>query len=160
MNAQQHNGQGTKSRSKRYVYSFGGGKAEGHAGLNWLLGGKGANLAEMARLGLPVPPGMTITTEVCTYYYARQHSYPPELDKQVRNGLTRIEKIMGRRFGDPENPLLLSVRSGARVSTPLLCGPSRTVSNSTTSGPPPARTAASRGASSARSSAGPVSAEW
>ena len=118
MNAQQHNGQGTKSRSKRYVYSFGGGKADGHAGLNWLLGGKGANLAEMARLGLPVPPGMTITTEVCTYYYARQHSYPPELDKQVRNGLTRIEKIMGRRFGDPENPLLLSVRSGARVSMP------------------------------------------
>src|SRR5881227_3302886 len=102
----------------KWVYAFGDGKAEGKADMRNLLGGKGANLAEMARLGLPVPPGMTITTEVCTYYYARQHSYPPELDKQVRNGLTRIEKIMGRRFGDPENPLLLSVRSGARVSMP------------------------------------------
>lgn len=118
MTAQTHDGKVTRSRSKRYVYSFGGGKADGHAGLNWLLGGKGANLAEMAGLGLPVPPGMTISTEVCTYYYAHQQTYPPELAKQVQTGLKRIEKIMGRRFGDPANPLLLSVRSGARVSMP------------------------------------------
>ena len=73
MEPRQHNGHAaTKTRGKRYVYSFGGGKADGNAGLNWLLGGKGANLAEMAGLGLPVPPGMTITTEVCTYYYAHQ----------------------------------------------------------------------------------------
>ncbi|HEV8718072.1 MAG TPA: pyruvate, phosphate dikinase [Candidatus Binatia bacterium] len=118
MEPQQQNGHGRTTRSKRYVYSFGGGKADGNAGLNWLLGGKGANLAEMAGLGLPVPPGMTITTEVCTYYYAHQRSYPTELQQQVSAGLKRIEKIMGRRFGDPENPLLLSVRSGARVSMP------------------------------------------
>src|SRR5229473_4906926 len=118
MEPQQQNGHGRTTRSKRYVYSFGGGKADGNAGLNWLLGGKGANLAEMAGLGLPVPPGMTITTEVCTYYYAHQRSYPLELEQQVRAGLKRIEKIIGRRFGDPENPLLLSVRSGARVSMP------------------------------------------
>ena len=125
MEPQQHNGQsrqqnghGRTTRSKRYAYSFGGGKADGNAGLNWLLGGKGANLAEMAGLGLPVPPGMTITTEVCTYYYAHQRSYPPELQQQVSAGLKRIEKIMGRRFGDAANPLLLSVRSGARVSMP------------------------------------------
>jgi pyruvate, orthophosphate dikinase len=119
MEPQQHNGHAaTKTRGKRYVYSFGGGKADGNAGLNWLLGGKGANLAEMAGLGLPVPPGMTITTEVCTSYYAHQRSYPLELEQQVRAGLKRIEKIIGRRFGDPKDPLLLSVRSGARVSMP------------------------------------------
>src|SRR5882762_6437531 len=118
MAEQTSNGQARRARKARYVYSFGGGKADGNAGLNWLLGGKGANLAEMAGLGLPVPPGMTITTEVCTYYDAHQHSYPPELDKQVHSGLARIEKIIGRRFGDPANPLLLSVRSGARVSMP------------------------------------------
>jgi pyruvate,orthophosphate dikinase len=119
MEPQQQNGLGkTTTRSKRYVYSFGGGKADGNAGLNWLLGGKGANLAEMAGLGLPVPPGMTITTEVCTYYYAHQRSYPTELQQQVSTGLKRIERIIGRRFGDLENPLLLSVRSGARVSMP------------------------------------------
>ena len=105
-------------RRKRYVYSFGGGQADGQASLNWLLGGKGANLAEMAGLGLPVPPGMTITTEVCTHYYTYGHTYPPELSQQVRTGLRRIEKIMGRRFGNGTNPLLLSVRSGARVSMP------------------------------------------
>ena len=118
MEPQQQNGHGKTTRSKRYVYSFGGGKADGNAGLNWLLGGKGANLAEMAGLGLPVPPGMTITTEVCTHYYAHQRSYPSELQQQVSAGLKRIEKIMGRRFGDAQNPLLLSVRSGARVSMP------------------------------------------
>ncbi len=107
-----------RSRRQRYVYSFGGGQADGKASLNWLLGGKGANLAEMAGLGLPVPPGMTITTEVCTHYYTYGHTYPPELSQQVRTGLRRIEKIMGRRFGSATNPLLLSVRSGARVSMP------------------------------------------
>ena len=107
-----------RSRRKRYVYSFGAGQADGRASLNWLLGGKGANLAEMAELGLPVPPGMTITTEVCNYYYTYGHTYPPELSQQVRTGLRRIEKIMGRRFGNATNPLLLSVRSGARVSMP------------------------------------------
>ena len=107
-----------RSRRQRYVYSFGGGQADGKASLNWLLGGKGANLAEMAGLGLPVPPGMTITTEVCTHYYTYGHTYPPELSQQVRTGLRRIEKIMGRRFGNATNPLLLSVRSGARVSMP------------------------------------------
>ena len=107
-----------RPRRNRYVYSFGGGQADGEASLNWLLGGKGANLAEMAGLGLPVPPGMTITTEVCTHYYTYGHTYPPELSQQVRTGLRRIEKIMGRRFGNATNPLLLSVRSGARVSMP------------------------------------------
>lgn len=118
MTAQTHKGRVRKSRTKRCVYSFGGGKADGNASLNWLLGGKGANLAEMAGLGLPVPPGMTITTEVCTYYYASGRTYPVELKQQVGKGLARIEKIIGRRFGDRENPLLLSVRSGARVSMP------------------------------------------
>ena len=107
-----------RSRRNRYVYSFGGGQADGKASLNWLLGGKGANLAEMAGLGLPVPPGMTITTEICTHYYTYGHTYPPELPQQVRTGLRRVEKIIGRRFGNATNPLLLSVRSGARVSMP------------------------------------------
>src|SRR5262245_21786201 len=83
-----------------------------------LLGGKGANLAEMSRLALPVPPGFTISTEVCTYYYAHEHAYPPRLRADVRRALTEVEKILGRRFGDPENPLLVSVRSGARASMP------------------------------------------
>src|SRR6058998_3267044 len=83
-----------------------------------LLGGKGANLAEMARLGLPVPPGFTISTEVCTYYYAHGRSYPPALRAEVAQALARIEKALGRRFGDPDDPLLVSVRSGARASMP------------------------------------------
>ena len=95
-----------------------GGQAEGKASLNWLLGGKGANLAEMAGLGLPVPPGMTITTEVCSYYYTYGHTYPPELSQQFGQVCGRVEKIIGRRFGHATNPLLLSVRSGARVSMP------------------------------------------
>lgn len=106
------------SRSKRYVYTFGGGKAEGSAAMTALLGGKGANLAEMAGLGLPVPPGFTITTEVCTCYYDHKGHYPLDLKRQVREGLSRIETIMGRTFGGPDDPLLLSVRSGARVSMP------------------------------------------
>jgi len=102
----------------KWVYRFGDGAAEGHAEMKDLLGGKGAGLAEMSNLGLPVPPGFTITTEVCTYYYARGKSYPAELRKQVGEALAEIEHSCGARFGDPENPLLVSVRSGARVSMP------------------------------------------
>jgi pyruvate,orthophosphate dikinase len=105
-------------KRKKYVYFFGAGKADGKAEMKNLLGGKGANLAEMTNLGIPVPPGFTITTEVCTYYYQHNRTYPKELAKQVEEALARIEKIMGRKFGDPENPLLLSVRSGARRSMP------------------------------------------
>lgn len=102
----------------KYVYLFGSGVTEGSAEMRDLLGGKGANLAEMVRLGLNVPPGFTITTEVCTYYYAHGRSYPPELEGQVREALSTVERLTGRRFGDPNNPLLLSVRSGARSSMP------------------------------------------
>lgn len=106
---------------EKYVYSFGGGKADGNESMKNLLGGKGANLAEMAghpNLLLPVPPGFTITTEVCTYYYDHEKSYPPSLVKETSDALESIEKIMGRKFGDVSNPLLLSVRSGARRSMP------------------------------------------
>lgn len=102
----------------KWVYTFGDGKAEGDASMRNLLGGKGANLAEMSRVGVPVPPGFTITTEVCTYYYENNHSYPPELKDQVLAALAGIEEKMGKKFGDPKNPLLFSVRSGARVSMP------------------------------------------
>jgi pyruvate,orthophosphate dikinase len=101
-----------------WVYSFGGGAAEGDASMRNLLGGKGANLAEMSALGLPVPPGFTITTECCTYYYANGRSYPAELTAQVRDGLALIETQTAKRFGDPANPLLVSVRSGGRASMP------------------------------------------
>ena len=104
--------------AKKFVYLFGTEKAEGDASMRNLLGGKGANLAEMSGLGLPVPAGFTITTEVCTYYYSRQGSYPRELRGQVNKALAAVEKTMGSIFGDPPNPLLLSVRSGARVSMP------------------------------------------
>jgi len=102
----------------KWVYSFGNGAAEGRAEMRDLLGGKGAGLAEMANLGLPVPPGFTITTEVCTHFYANGRSYPNELEQQVAAGLARVEKIIGARFGDPDKPLLVSVRSGARASMP------------------------------------------
>ena len=102
----------------KWVYSFGDGKAEGSASDRNLLGGKGANLAEMCSLGLPVPPGFTITTELCTSYYANDRKYPPELDNQVAQALQEVGVITGRRFGDPENLLLVSVRSGARASMP------------------------------------------
>jgi pyruvate,orthophosphate dikinase len=102
----------------QWVYTFGDGKAEGQAGMKNLLGGKGANLAEMSNLGLPVPPGFTITTEVCTYYYDHGRSYPEELKTQVANALTYVGRLTGRTFGDAENPLLVSVRSGARASMP------------------------------------------
>src|SRR5438105_5893107 len=102
----------------KYVYFFGGGKAEGRADMKDLLGGKGANLAEMTNIGLPVPAGFTITTEVCTYYYANDHKYPPELKAEVEDALKKTEQAMGAKFGDAKNPLLVSCRSGARVSMP------------------------------------------
>ncbi len=105
-------------KTKKYVYFFGNGKADGSAGMKNLLGGKGANLAEMTNLGIPVPPGFTITTEVCTLYYKNNRRYPVELAKQVDIAMAKVEKIMGRKFGDPWNPLLVSVRSGARSSMP------------------------------------------
>ncbi|ANY77805.1 pyruvate, phosphate dikinase [Microvirga ossetica] len=102
----------------QWVYTFGDGKAEGQAGMKNLLGGKGANLAEMSNLGLPVPPGFTITTEVCTYYYDHGRAYPQELKAQVEQALAYVGKLTGRTFGDAANPLLVSVRSGARASMP------------------------------------------
>src|SRR3954469_17255093 len=102
----------------KWVYSFGGGTAEGKSEMRNLLGGKGANLAEMANLGLPVPPGFTITTEVCTYFYAHAKKYPDELAGEIDAALAHIGKLTGRSFGDNDNPLLVSVRSGARASMP------------------------------------------
>src|SRR5271170_596276 len=102
----------------KWVYAFGGGKAAGRASMRNLLGGKGAGLAEMAHLGLPVPPGFTITTEVCTYFYAHGKTYPKDLKAQVEAALAEVGRITGRKFGDPENPLLVSVRSGGRASMP------------------------------------------
>jgi pyruvate,orthophosphate dikinase len=102
----------------KYVYFFGSGKADGRADMKDLLGGKGANLAEMTNLCLPVPAGFTLTTEVCTYYYAHHQSYPAELKDQVAEGMRKMEEAMGDRFGDSRNPLLVSCRSGARVSMP------------------------------------------
>ncbi len=102
----------------KWVYAFGGGTAEGSAGMKDLLGGKGANLAEMSNLGLPVPPGFTITTEVCTYFYQNQRSYPAELSEAVAMSLARIGELAEGRFGDADRPLLVSVRSGARASMP------------------------------------------
>jgi pyruvate, orthophosphate dikinase len=107
------------SKSKKYVYLFGNKKADGNGSMKPLLGGKGANLAEMSRIGLPVPPGFTITTEVCTYYYANKQTYPKVLEAQTRDGMVFLEKIMGTKFGDKTAmPLLVSVRSGARDSMP------------------------------------------
>ncbi|MDD5436350.1 MAG: pyruvate, phosphate dikinase [Candidatus Omnitrophica bacterium] len=109
------------SSSKKYVYFFGGGKSDGNESMKNLLGGKGANLCEMAghpKLRLPVPPGFTITTEVCTAYYKNKKNYPRELKDQVSAAMAKVEKLMGKKFGDPSNPLLVSVRSGARKSMP------------------------------------------
>ena len=102
----------------RWVYAFGGGAADGGAAMKDLLGGKGANLAEMSSLGLPVPPGFTITTEACNHFYAHAGDYPANLKEQVAAGLAQVEKLTAKRFGDPANPLLVSVRSGARASMP------------------------------------------
>ncbi len=106
------------AKQKKYVYFFGNKKAEGKAEMKNLLGGKGANLAEMVNIGLPVPAGFTITTEMCTAYYKNKKKYPKDLNKQVKDALAKVEKTMGAKFGDPKNPLLVSVRSGARASMP------------------------------------------
>src|SRR5215469_5094146 len=102
----------------KWVYRFGDGVAEGRADMRNLLGGKGAGLAEMSNLGLPVPPGFTITTEVCTHFYANAKTYPKDLNEQVEVALKSLEARIGARLGDAENPLLVSVRSGARASMP------------------------------------------
>src|SRR5271170_6425775 len=102
----------------QWVYSFGDGRAQGRADMKNLLGGKGANLAEMSNLGLPVPPGFTITTEVCTYYYDRGRTYPDDLKPEVDAALARLERQIGARLGSETAPLLVSVRSGARASMP------------------------------------------
>src|SRR6266550_2500291 len=106
------------AKSGKWVFTFGDGKAEGKADLRDLLGGKGANLAEMANLGLPVPPGFTIPTSVCTYFYAHDKSYPAALKPQVEKALDHVGKLTGKAFGDSKNPLLVSVRSGGRASMP------------------------------------------
>ena len=105
-------------RTPKYVYFFGGGKADGRAAMKNLLGGKGANIAEMVNLGMPVPPGFTITTDACNEFFRNGKKHPPGLKKQVADALPRVEKLMGRKFGDPKDPLLFSVRSGARASMP------------------------------------------
>src|SRR5450755_997216 len=102
----------------KWVYSFGNGKADGQASLKNLLGGKGANLAEMSNLGLPVPPGFSLTTEVCTYFYANGETYPADLKPAVAAALDKVGELARGKFGDPARPLLVSVRSGARVSMP------------------------------------------
>src|SRR4249920_3754674 len=102
----------------KWVYGFGDGRAEGKASMRNLLGGKGAGLAEMANLGLPVPPGFTITTDVCTYYYGHERQYPKDLSAQVEKALVLVGRIAGKTFGDKSNPLLVSVRSGGRASMP------------------------------------------
>ncbi|HEX5368736.1 MAG TPA: pyruvate, phosphate dikinase [Dehalococcoidia bacterium] len=117
MTISESSGASTTTAAK-YVYLFGDGHADGSAGMRNLLGGKGAGLAEMTNLGIPVPPGFSITTEVCTAFYERGRQYPEGLEQQVRDGVAFIEQLLGRRFGDPDAPLLVSVRSGARVSMP------------------------------------------
>ena len=102
----------------KWVYAFGNGKAEGNARMKNLLGGKGANLAEMSAIGIPVPPGFTISTDVCTYYYGHGKSYPADLRDQVAQAVNHVERQIGAQFGDVTHPLLVSVRSGARASMP------------------------------------------
>jgi pyruvate,orthophosphate dikinase len=117
--ASKNKAKSASGKGVKYVYTWGAGKADGDGGMKALLGGKGANLAEMTRIGLPVPPGFTITTEVCTYYYANRRSYPASLQAQMEAGVTNMEKIMGCKFGDAKGmPLLVAVRSGARDSMP------------------------------------------
>src|SRR5713101_1368453 len=107
-----------RTRVPRYVYYFGDGHADGTGGMKALLGGKGANLHEMTRIGLPVPPGFTITTEICSYFYNHNRAYPPQLEAQVAAAMAKVEQSTGKKFGDRERPLLVSVRSGARDSMP------------------------------------------
>src|SRR5580765_83781 len=103
---------------KNYVYSFGGGTADGDGKMKEVLGGKGAGLAEMCRAGVPVPPGFTISTEVCNIYFENKNSVPAEINQQVLSALAKLESQIGKKLGDPKNPLLVSVRSGARFSMP------------------------------------------
>src|SRR6056297_684355 len=103
---------------KKLVYFFGEGKAEGNSGMKDFLGGKGANLAEMTNLGVPVPPGFTISTEVCKIYYEKNKEYPEGLEAEIDENLSKLEKMMGKKLGDHDDPLLVSVRSGAAVSMP------------------------------------------
>src|SRR5438874_8585019 len=109
---------GRPARATKYVYLFGNKKADGDGSMRGLLGGKGANLAEMTRIGLPVPPGFTISTEVCTYYYANKRTYPKQLQAQIQTGIANMEKLLSKKFGDMNKPLLVAVRSGARDSMP------------------------------------------
>src|ERR1700690_3387244 len=104
--------------TSKYIYSFGGGKADGKADMKLVLGGKGANLAEMTNIGLPVPPGFTITTEMCIYVQKHRGSYPKGFRSKVLEALRKVEKRTGKKFGDLKNPLLVSVRSGAPASMP------------------------------------------
>src|SRR6516165_1990070 len=106
------------AETAKFVYSFGGGKADGKADMKALLGGKGANLAEMSVIGIPVPPGFTITTDVCALYYENGRKLPEAVKPQVESAIAAMEKLAGRRFGDPADPLLVSVRSGAALSMP------------------------------------------
>src|ERR1700756_643557 len=103
---------------KKYVYSFGGGTADGDGKMKDTLGGKGAGLAEMCRANLPVPPGFTIATDVCNIYFENNNQVPPEIHKEMLQSLEKLEKQMGQKLGDTENPLLVSVRSGAKFSMP------------------------------------------
>src|SRR5437870_8793615 len=105
-------------KTKKFVYLFGNKKADGNGAMKALLGGKGANLAAMTKIGLPVPPGFTITTEVCNHYYAHGKKFPATLWEDSQKAIALVEKETGRKFGDPQNPLLVSVRSGARDSMP------------------------------------------
>src|SRR5438105_78045 len=107
-----------KRKASRYVYYFGDGHADGAGSMKPLLGGKGANLHEMTRIGLPVPPGFTIDTEVCTYFYDHNRSYPPQLEAKVAAALAKVEESVDKKLGDKKRPLLVSVRSGARDSMP------------------------------------------
>src|SRR5580658_2402991 len=104
--------------TKKFVYFFGNGKAEGHGTMKDVLGGKGAGLAEMTNAGVPVPPGFTICTETCRIYYENGKKVPAAIDKEMQTHLARLEKALGKKFGDPRNPLLVSVRSGAKFSMP------------------------------------------
>src|ERR1041385_2074553 len=104
--------------TRKYIYNFGNGKAEGRANMKEILGGKGANLAEMTSIGLPVPPGFTISTDMCNYYLSHHGKYPNDFKKNVLTALQKVEKLTKKKFGDSKNPLLVSVRSGARASMP------------------------------------------
>src|SRR5215468_1495532 len=117
-NKVRHRTDSGRGKAAKSVYYFGEGKADGNGKMKGLLGGKGANLAEMTRIGLPVPPGFTISTEVCTYYYDNKKKYPKELKKDVLRSLQKMEKAVGMKFGRSSDPLLVSVRSGARASMP------------------------------------------